>query len=181
MYFLTVLSLTACYPTRPLNERSTELALQAWIYFEQEQQDSINNGNVDPDNGNQNTTGKRKITPKSVFLVPTFTPDTLPPCADGYKADPMGRCIKIANIDNNAHLDYLFKVLMQKFQPNPNHTQSSNKPVSVSIPLPEEKPAAPEIMFVIRTSNETNDGASSALDGIFAVRESGGLVGLFVL
>lgn len=181
LYFLTVLSLTSCFPSRPLNERSTELALQAWILFEQDQQDNINNEHVRfQDDGNQFGGHRRRITPKSVFLVPTFSPDTLPPCADGYKADAMGRCLKIVKIDNSAHLDYLFKVLMQKFQPSPNDTKTSDKPVSVSIPLPEEK--QPEMVIVVTGSNETKDGSSSSVDSFFAVGESGetgGLVGLF--
>lgn len=175
LYFLTVLSLASCFPSRPLNERSTELALQAWILFEQDQQD--NNDNVHHDDISQFGGHRRRITPKSVFLVPTFSPDTLPPCADGYKADAMGRCLKIVKIDNSAHLDYLFKVLMQKFQPNPNETKSSDKPVSVSIPLPEEK--QPEMVIVVTGSNETKDGSSSSMDSFFAVGESDGLVGLF--
>lgn len=182
LYFFTVLSLTACFPSRPLNERSTELALQAWILFEQDQQDHINNEQPNHQNdGSQLVAGhRRRITPKSVFLVPTFSPGILPPCADGYKADAMGRCLKIVKIDNTAHLDYLFKVLMQKFQPTPNETKTSDKPVSVSIPLPEEKP--PEMVIVVTGSNETKDGSSSSsVDSIFAMGESDGLVGLFFL
>lgn len=170
LYFLAVLSLTTCFPSRPLNERSTELALQAWILFEQDQQDNSDNAHQDDGTGH-----RRRITPKSVFLVPTFSPDTLPPCADGYKADAMGRCLKIVKIDNTAHLDYLFKVLMQKFQPNPNETKAADKPVSVAIPLPEEK--QPEMVIVVAGANETKDGSSSTIDGFFA----GGLVGLFFL
>lgn len=168
LYLLTVLTLTSCFPSRPLNERSTELALQAWILFEQDQQDS--NDNIHQD---ESTGYRRRITPKSVFLVPTFSPETLPPCAEGYKADAMGRCLKIVKIDNTAHMDYLFQVLLQKFQPNPNETKS-DKPVSVAIPLPEEK--QPEMLVVVAGANETKDAASTSIDGFFA----GGLVGLFV-
>lgn len=178
LYFLTVLSLTSCFPSRPLNERSTELALQAWILFEQDQQDNNDNVHQDDGGGNPLAGHRRRITPKSVFLVPTFSPDSLPPCADGYKADAMGRCLKIVKIDNSAHLDYLFKVLMQKFQPEANETKAADKPVSVAIPLPEEK--QPEMVIVVTGTNETKEGGSaSGVDGLFAMGENGSLVGLF--
>ncbi|KAF5302511.1 hypothetical protein FQR65_LT00883 [Abscondita terminalis] len=95
-----------CYPSRPLNERSTELAWQAWLLVDDQNQ----NKNQDLDNFT-----RRRITPKSVFIAPTFSPESLPACAEGYRADSMGRCIRIIKLDEEAHLDFLLQKLNAQF------------------------------------------------------------------
>lgn len=95
-----------CHPSRPLNERSTELAWQAWLLVDDQNQ----NKHHDLDNFT-----RRRITPKSVFIAPTFSPESLPACAEGYRADSMGRCIRIIKLDEEAHLDFLLQKLNAQF------------------------------------------------------------------
>lgn len=95
-----------CFPSRPLNERSTELAWQAWLLVDDQNQ----NKQHDPENFT-----RRRITPKSVFIAPTFSPESLPACAEGYHPDSMGRCIRIIKLDEEAHLDFLLQKLNAQF------------------------------------------------------------------
>lgn len=46
----------------------------------------------------------RRITPKSVFVAPSFNK-----CSDGYRPDSMGRCIKVVKLNQTAQLDFLYK------------------------------------------------------------------------
>lgn len=95
-----------CFPSRPLNERSTELAWQAWLLVDDQNQ----NKHYDPE-----TFTRRRITPKSVFIAPTFTPESLPACAEDYRPDSMGRCIKIIKLDEEAHSKFLLERLNAQF------------------------------------------------------------------
>lgn len=92
------------HPSKPLNERSTELAWQAWLLVDEHQNKQDGDGLL-----------RRRITPKSIFITPTFSPDKLQPCADGYESDNMGRCMKIIKIDEDAHLDFLLQKLNAQF------------------------------------------------------------------
>lgn len=112
-------NLIVCFPSRPLNERSSELAWQAWLLVDDQ------NGKQ---NGNDDAMLRRRIHPKSVFIAPTFSPTDLPPCADGYQSDNMGRCIRIIKIDEAAQLENLLHKLNADFG-NPN-----NKNVNFNLP-----------------------------------------------
>lgn len=48
----------------------------------------------------------RRITPKSVFVAPSFNK-----CSDGYRPDSMGRCVKVVKINQAAQWDFLIKQL----------------------------------------------------------------------
>jgi len=48
----------------------------------------------------------RRITPKSVFVAPSFNK-----CSDGYRPDSMGRCVKVVKINQAAQWDFLLKQL----------------------------------------------------------------------
>lgn len=67
---------------------------------------------VDAQNGFQHemdsATLLRRITPKSVFIAPE-----LPACPEGYRADNMGRCVKVnvVNIDQDAQKSFLLERL----------------------------------------------------------------------
>lgn len=109
LILLSIISIL-CYPTRPLDERAPELAWQAWLLVDDQNQNRQNN---DPAQS-----VRRRITPKSVFIAPTFSPELLPPCADGYRSDTMGRCIKIIKLDESAHLNFILEKLNEKFAPD---------------------------------------------------------------
>ncbi|KAK9885516.1 hypothetical protein WA026_011009 [Henosepilachna vigintioctopunctata] len=79
----------SCFPTKPLNERSTELTWQAWLLIDESQ------------NKHQDNSLRRRITPKSVFIAPTFSPENFPECSEGYQSDSMGRCIKIIMLNKS--------------------------------------------------------------------------------
>lgn len=93
-----------CFPSRPLNERSTELAWEAWLLVDDQNK-----------NGDPNTPPRSRITPKSVFIAPTFSPGNLPECADGYRADRTGTCMQIIKLDEKEHLEFLLQTLNDKF------------------------------------------------------------------
>lgn len=48
----------------------------------------------------------RRITPKSVFVAPSFNK-----CSDGYRPDTMGRCVKVVKLNQQAQWDFLLKQL----------------------------------------------------------------------
>lgn len=48
----------------------------------------------------------RRITPKSVFVAPSFNK-----CSDGYRPDSMGRCVKVVKLNQAAQWDFLLKQL----------------------------------------------------------------------
>ncbi|KAF5285791.1 hypothetical protein FQA39_LY04252 [Lamprigera yunnana] len=121
-----------CHPSRPLNERSTELAWQAWLLVDDQNQ----NKHQDLD-----TFTRRRITPKSVFIAPTFSPESLPACAEGYRADSMGRCIRIIKLDEEAHLDFLLEKLNAQFgnyddnDEDGQEEEQTSGPFQLNIPL----------------------------------------------
>lgn len=93
---------------------------------------------VDAQNGFQHgvdsATLLRRITPKSVFIAPA-----LPACAEGYRADTMGRCVKSVNIDENAHINFLLERLNAMYgnsqASNKNDQKKSTGPLQLNIPL----------------------------------------------
>lgn len=107
--FVSVLyfSSCSCYPAKPLNERSPDLTWEAWLLVDDHNQNKqISDGVL-----------RRRITPKSVFIAPTFSPESLPACAEGYSSDHLGRCIRIIKLDQAAHYDFLIEKLKEKFNP----------------------------------------------------------------
>lgn len=121
-----------CLPSRPLNDRPSELTWQAWLL-------------VDSQNQLQNESDRR-ITPKSVFIAPKLNGKnvTLPDCAEGYKSDAMGRCIPLIKVDEAAHLNFLLQKLNQLFPPQSEEFEDEEiedesmptaGPLQVNIPL----------------------------------------------
>lgn len=120
----------SCFPSRPLNDRPSELTWQAWLL-------------VDSQNQLQNESDRR-ITPKSVFIAPKLGQrnDTLPECADGYRADSMGRCIKFVKVDEDAQLQFFLNRLNEKFATHSweeieesEESAPTAGPLQVNIPL----------------------------------------------
>lgn len=131
VYFTSV---SFSFPSRPLNERRPDFTWQAWLLVDENQ----NRHSV----FNSDGTLRRRITPKSVFIAPTFSPETLPACADGYSSDPMGRCIKIIKLDEEAHYDFIIKNLEDKFgsfdyddEEKNEMDETSQGPLQLNIPL----------------------------------------------
>ncbi|KAJ8969539.1 hypothetical protein NQ317_003922 [Molorchus minor] len=132
--FLYCLCTAYCYPSRPLNERSPpELTWQAWLLVDDQNQNQ-NKQQTHSDGGL-----RRRITPKSVFIAPTFSPDSLPPCAEGYSSDIMGRCIKIIKLDEAAHREFILQKLKEKFGPmdydEEEESMPTHGPFQINIPL----------------------------------------------
>ena len=83
---------------------------------------------------------RRRITPKSVFIAPALP--ALPPCAEGYHADKMARCMKDVSIDPQAHLGFLVQRLNNRYgvlggasEPSRNSQKKSSGPLQLNIPL----------------------------------------------
>lgn len=139
------MSLGRCFPPRPLNERPPKPTWEAWLLVDENQSQTRHSA------FNSDGTLRRRITPKSVFIAPTFSPDTLPACADGYSSDSMGRCIKIIKLDEDAHYDFIISKLEDKFgsfdyEDEEDETikpleQESQGPLQLNIPLNADKDA----------------------------------------
>lgn len=132
LFLLLSVCSVSCFPSRPLNDRPSELTWQAWLL-------------VDSQNQLQNESDRR-ITPKSVFIAPKLGQrnDSLPDCADGYRADSMGRCIKFVKVDEAAHLNFLLSRLNEMYAANSDEeieesdeSMPTAGPLQVNIPLGE--------------------------------------------
>lgn len=49
----------------------------------------------------------KKITAKSIFIIPSFEQSNAPKCNEGFKLDEKGNCIRIVSI-NQGELNFLF-------------------------------------------------------------------------
>ncbi|XP_019758755.2 uncharacterized protein LOC109536806 isoform X1 [Dendroctonus ponderosae] len=132
-YVLLILSLfaTVCsFPSTPLSRKNQEISWEAWLL-------------VDDQNQNRQTQGehmpKHRITAKSVFVAPTFSPKDLPPCAEGYNSDSMGRCIKIIKLREDNQLTFLLSKLNAEFGSELDYDsipeEPNSAPTKVDIPL----------------------------------------------
>ncbi|XP_078046645.1 uncharacterized protein LOC144475018 [Augochlora pura] len=109
-----------------------DLAWQAWLLLDSQ---------TGAHSGMDSATFLRRITPKSVFIAPALP--ALPPCADGYEADTMGRCVKNVNIDQQAHFVFLLQQLNSRYGNRggssadsfSNNQKKSNGPLQLNIPL----------------------------------------------
>ncbi|XP_029675939.1 uncharacterized protein LOC115243257 [Formica exsecta] len=109
----------------------SDFSWQAWLLV-----DAQNNFQ----HGMDSATLLRRITPKSVFIAPA-----LPACAEGYRADTMGRCVKSVNIDENAHISFLLQRLNAMYgspqtSGNKNDQRKSSGPLQLNIPLIPSNP-----------------------------------------
>ncbi|XP_060522061.1 uncharacterized protein LOC132699404 [Cylas formicarius] len=150
------------FPSTPLNERSKEISWQAWLLVDDQNQNRQEGGDVLP---------KKKITPKSVFVAPTFSPENLPPCADGYSSDNMGRCIKIIKLDEDRHLEFLVNKINDKFG-----SVDYEEDIEIEeIDIPKDGP----IQFSIPLSEDDyhNESPQEEADIAIIVTPSGGIFG----
>ncbi|XP_066139956.1 uncharacterized protein [Euwallacea fornicatus] len=173
-YLLLVLSLfvtVRAFPSGLLNEKNRDVSWEAWLL-------------VDDQNHKQahEMTPKRRIVPKSVFVAPTFSLENLPPCAEGYSSDPMGRCVKIIKIDESKHLEFLMQKLNAQFGSSLDYETildeeaNSQQPTKVDIPLfgdyevdytndtPEEVEEMDMAIIVTPTTRESEGDSSKGGD-----------------
>lgn len=142
---LTVLSLL-CHDScvgGPINTVGTpqELGWQAWLLVDTE-----------TPRPNNEEGKKRRITPKSVFIAPAFAGTShLPDCAEGYRPDSMGRCVKLVQLNHAAQLDFLLQrlnamyaapVVRHDYEDLTASDSTSTGPLQVSLPI--ETPPEPE-------------------------------------
>lgn len=142
---LTVLSLL-CHDScvgGPINTVGTpqELGWQAWLLVDTE-----------TPRPNNEEGKKRRITPKSVFIAPAFAGTShLPDCAEGYRPDSMGRCVKLVQLNHAAQLDFLLQrlnamyaapVIRHDYGDLSTFDSTSTGPLQVSLPI--DTPPEPE-------------------------------------
>ncbi|XP_067006062.2 uncharacterized protein [Anabrus simplex] len=130
---LVLLLLSLCHAETTLDSNDPvgtpgELAWQAWLLMD-EATDSSSTSTV-----------VRRIKPKSVFIAPSFSPQSLPACADGYRADAMGRCVKLVRVNQAAQLDFLLQRLNSMYAqperaPGAPPASESNEPLQVNLPI----------------------------------------------
>lgn len=70
----------------------------------------------------------RRITPKSVFVAPSFNK-----CSDGYRPDSMGRCVKVVKINQAAQWDFLLKQLNSMYGPGASGGVGGFPPASAAV------------------------------------------------
>lgn len=145
VFLVSVWTIASCLPVKPLNERSTDLTWQAWLLIDESQNKQ-----------EQNSATRKRITPKSVFIAPTFRPESLPECSEGYQSDALGRCIKIIMLNEEAELNFLLQKLNDKFSNQEidydYDDPTTNGPLQVNIPLNGEKDET-EVAIVVAPSN----------------------------
>ncbi|XP_047107557.1 flocculation protein FLO11-like [Schistocerca piceifrons] len=128
---------------------------QAWLLL-----DSEDDASADLAHGQrQGGSAPRRITPKSVFIAPAFTPDQLPACAEGYRADSMGRCVKVLRVDQAAHLDFLLRRLNAKYAPAKQNPVAA---AAVQGPPPLPPPQGPLKLPLPVDTHTTSSTASPA-------------------
>ncbi|KZC13822.1 hypothetical protein WN55_05726 [Dufourea novaeangliae] len=130
-----------------------DLAWQAWLLVDSQ---SGSHSGLD------SASFLRRITPKSVFIAPALP--ALPPCADGYRADTMGRCVKNVNIDQEAHIVFLLEQLNSRYRPReipvvipPREDIRNSIKIPVVIPSREDIRDSIKIPVVIPPREDTRD------------------------
>ncbi|CAL7940771.1 unnamed protein product [Xylocopa violacea] len=136
----------------------SDLAWQAWLLL-----DSQTGAHSSLDSA----TFLRRITPKSVFIAPKLP--VLPPCADGYRADSRGRCIKNVNIDHRAQLDFILQGLNNRYanqgsfeaSASNDNLRKSSGPLQLNIPLRSDTESnSPNPISTPPSDNDDNGNAN---------------------
>lgn len=88
-------------------EKGEDEYVRSWVIIEEQlvppsRDEPLATGGVGTAVGGGGT--GRRITPKSVFVAPSFNK-----CSDGYRPDTMGRCVKVVKINQAAQWDFLLK------------------------------------------------------------------------
>lgn len=75
----------------------------------------------------------RRITPKSVFVAPSFSD-----CSEGYSKDSLGRCVKLVKVNQQAQWNFLLEKLNSMYaapQSAKTETKEESEPFRISIPI----------------------------------------------
>ncbi|XP_046660173.1 uncharacterized protein LOC124354049 [Homalodisca vitripennis] len=74
----------------------------------------------------------RRITPKSVFVAPTFNG-----CSEGYKQDALGRCVKLVQVTKQAQWNFFLERLNSMYAPSSTskNPQKEAGPFHISLPI----------------------------------------------
>jgi hypothetical protein len=105
---------------------------------------------VDPGTPRPHDEEVKKIrrTKRSIFIAPVFsTTSHLPGCAEGYRPDSMGRCLKLVQLNHTAQLDFLLKRLNAMYETRDhedNSTPDSSSTGSLQLSKPIDMPPEPE-------------------------------------
>lgn len=97
-------------------EKGEDEYVRSWVIIEEQlvppsRDELLAAGGVGGGGGGGAVVGRR-ITPKSVFVAPSFNK-----CSDGYRPDSMGRCVKVVKINQEAQWDFLLKQLSSMYGP----------------------------------------------------------------
>uniref|UniRef100_A0A6V7JXY3 Folded gastrulation N-terminal domain-containing protein n=1 Tax=Bracon brevicornis TaxID=1563983 RepID=A0A6V7JXY3_9HYME len=133
-----------------------DLAWQAWILVDQ------GGGSVNAGGGLDSASLLRRITPKSIFIAPSL--QALPACAEGYQADPMNRCVKNVNINQEAHLDFLIQRLNAKFSNLGNNNKQQSSSSSGSVPTGPLQLDLLNIPILIGNKDKTDENKQESAD-----------------
>lgn len=94
-------------------EKGEDEFVRSWVIIEEQlvppsRDELLQIGSIGGGGGVAN----RRITPKSVFVAPSFNK-----CSDGYRPDSMGRCVKVVKLNQAAQWDFLLKQLNSMYGP----------------------------------------------------------------
>lgn len=98
--------------------------------------------------------GGRRITPKSVFVAPSFNK-----CSDGYRPDNMGRCVKVVKLNQAAQWDFLLKQLSSMYGPGGGGGGSFGG--ANGFPMPAASAYQPTMMTTTTTSEPSQQKTDS--------------------
>jgi len=91
-------------------EKGEDEYVRSWVIIEEQlvppSRDEVLAAGSDIAGGGSAGGGGRRITPKSVFVAPSFNK-----CSEGYRPDSMGRCVKVVKLNQAAQWDFLIKQL----------------------------------------------------------------------
>ncbi|XP_050432807.1 mucin-2-like isoform X2 [Adelges cooleyi] len=106
--------------------------------------------------------GGRRITPKSVFVAPSFNK-----CSDGYRPDSMGRCVKVVKLNPTAQWDFLLKQLNSMYGGGPPMAAAVTAfpPPSTTVEPPQHKTESTgPFQLNIPLFNQTMEQEDTAVD-----------------
>ncbi|XP_054284487.1 mucin-2-like [Macrosteles quadrilineatus] len=73
----------------------------------------------------------RRITPKSVFVAPTFTG-----CSEGYRQDSLGRCVKLVKVNQQSQWNFFLERLNSMYAPSSTSKKPQETgPFHINLPL----------------------------------------------
>lgn len=77
----------------------------------------------------------RRITPKSVFVAPTFNG-----CSEGYTQDTLGRCVKVVKVNQKAQWDFFLERINSMYAPSSTSKKPQKEagPFHINLPLGSE-------------------------------------------